>query len=49
VFLKNFIEKTPWTHVDIAGTAWYSKARGYRPKNATGYGVRLLVELVKGL
>jgi len=47
VFLKNFVEKTPWAHIDIAGTAWYSKARGYRPKNATGYGLRLVVELVK--
>lgn len=47
VFLKNFIEKTPWAHIDIAGTAWYTKARGYRPKNATGYGLRLIVELVK--
>lgn len=47
VFLKNFVEKTPWAHIDIAGTAWYTKARGYRPKNATGYGLRLVVELVK--
>jgi len=47
VFLRSFIEKTPWAHIDIAGTAWYSKARGYRPKNATGYGLRLVVELVK--
>jgi leucyl aminopeptidase len=47
IFLKNFVEKTPWAHIDIAGTAWYSKARGYRPKNATGYGLRLIVDLVK--
>jgi len=47
VFLKNFVEKTPWVHIDIAGTAWYSKVRGYRPKNATGYGLRLVVDLVK--
>jgi leucyl aminopeptidase len=47
VFLKNFVEKTPWAHIDIAGTAWYSKARGYRPKNATGYGLRLVVDLIK--
>lgn len=47
VFLRNFVEKTKWVHIDIAGTAWYSKQRGYRPKNATGYGVRLLVDFVK--
>ena len=47
VFLRNFVEKTKWAHIDIAGTAWYSKQRGYRPKNATGYGLRLLVEVIK--
>jgi len=46
-FLKNFIQETKWAHLDIAGTAWYSKPRGYRPKNATGYGVRLLVNLLR--
>lgn len=47
VFLKHFVQKTPWAHIDIAGTAWYSKRRGYLPKNATGYGVRLLTEFLK--
>lgn len=47
VFLRNFVEKTPWAHIDIAGTAYYSKARGYRPKNATGFGVRLMVDLIR--
>lgn len=45
-FLKNFVTRTPWAHIDIAGTARYSKQRGYRPKHATGYGVRLLVESI---
>ena len=47
IFLRNFVEKTPWAHIDIAGTAWYSKARGYRPKNATGFGLRLIVDLIR--
>jgi len=47
VFLKTFIHNKSWAHIDIAGTAWYSKPRGYRPKNATGYGVRLLLEVIK--
>ncbi len=46
-FLKNFVENTPWAHIDIAGTSWFSKKRGYNPKNATGFGVRLLYEFVK--
>lgn len=47
IFLKNFVSGTPWAHIDIAGTAHFSKSRGYRPKNATGFGVRLLVEALK--
>jgi leucyl aminopeptidase len=47
IFIKSFISKTRWAHIDIAGTSWYSKKRGYVPKYATGYGVRLLVELLR--
>ncbi|MDY6968311.1 MAG: leucyl aminopeptidase [Spirochaetota bacterium] len=46
VFLKSFIKNTPWAHIDIAGTAWFSKQRDYRPKYATGYGVRLFIEML---
>ncbi|HNV46883.1 MAG TPA: leucyl aminopeptidase [Spirochaetota bacterium] len=49
VFMKNFVKSAPWAHLDIAGTSWYTKERGYRPKYATGYGVRLFLELVKRL
>jgi leucyl aminopeptidase len=45
-FLKNFVEDIPWAHVDIAGSAW-NLGRAYAPKSASGYGVRLLVELAK--
>ena len=46
IFLKNFVKKTKWAHIDIAGTARYTKQRGYKPKNATGFGVRLLTETI---
>lgn len=46
-FIKKFIKDVAWAHIDIAGTSWFSKARGYKPKYATGYGVRLFVELFK--
>jgi leucyl aminopeptidase len=46
IFLKNFVKTKRWTHIDIASTARATKQRGYRPKNATGFGVRLLVEAV---
>ena len=46
-FLKRFVGKTSWAHLDIAGTAWTDKARPTVPKGATGYGVRLLDRLVR--
>jgi leucyl aminopeptidase len=48
-FLAAFAEDTPWVHLDIAGTGWTSKAAGYQPRGATGVGVRLVVETLRGL
>jgi len=45
-FLQNFVGEVPWAHLDIAGSAW-NLGRAYAPKGASGYGVRLLVELAK--
>ena len=42
VLLQRFVEKTPWAHLDIAGTAWSRSDDALGPKGATGYGVRLL-------
>ena len=36
----------PWAHLDIAGSAW-DLGRAYVGKGASGYGVRLLVELAR--
>jgi len=44
LFLKNFVDKTPWIHLDIAGVAYISEAKYYAPKYATGFGLRLLVD-----
>jgi leucyl aminopeptidase len=47
MFLKEFVPgKTPWAHLDIAGTAWCDNARYDGPKGATGVGVRLLARLL---
>src|SRR5262245_12257992 len=48
-FLSAFAEGTPWVHLDIAGTGWTSKASGYQPRGATGVGVRLVIEALRGL
>ncbi len=45
-FLANFVAETPWAHLDIAGSAW-DLGRAYVGKGASGYGVRLLVELAR--
>ncbi|HTR89217.1 MAG TPA: leucyl aminopeptidase [Solirubrobacteraceae bacterium] len=45
-FLSNFVADVPWAHLDIAGSAW-DLGRGYAPKGASGYGVRLLVALAE--
>lgn len=47
-FLREFVNETPWAHVDIAGTAWWEKDRPHLPKGPSGYGVRLLLDLVEG-
>jgi leucyl aminopeptidase len=48
-FLSEFVGKTPWIHLDIAGTAWSDKDKPYIPKGASGFGVRLLARFVKEL
>jgi leucyl aminopeptidase len=45
-FLESFVGETPWAHLDIAGSAW-DLGRAYAGKGASGYGVRLLVELAR--
>jgi leucyl aminopeptidase len=44
-FLREFVEDTPWAHLDIAGTAWAETKEPYQPKGATGVAVRTLIEL----
>ncbi|EFO78968.1 Leucyl aminopeptidase [Oscillochloris trichoides DG-6] len=48
-FLAAFVGEWPWMHLDIAGTAWVERPmRPYQAKGATGVGVRLLIELLRG-
>jgi leucyl aminopeptidase len=47
-FLEEFVDGRPWAHVDIAGTSW-DVGRDYVGSGASGYGVRLLVELARRL
>jgi leucyl aminopeptidase len=47
IFLQEFVGKTPWAHLDIAGTAWAEDARAWAPKGATGVMIRTLVEIAR--
>lgn len=45
-FLRRFAGDVPWAHLDIAGVA-NDLGRPYAQKGASGWGVRLLVELAR--
>ena len=49
LFLGEFAEKTPWVHLDIAGTSLLDKPQGYYNKGATGVSTRALINLVLAL
>lgn len=56
IFLKQFVGKVPWVHLDIAGTAWMDEStipyvkNPFLPKEgATGVGTRLLYHLAEML
>ncbi len=47
MFLKHFVEKAKWVHIDIASKEFAEKDRFYQPKGATGFGVRTLFEFCR--
>jgi leucyl aminopeptidase len=49
MFLKHFVDYPAWAHIDMAGLAFEAQDNPYVPgKGATGYGVRLLTQFVRG-
>ncbi|WP_314000708.1 leucyl aminopeptidase [uncultured Paenibacillus sp.] len=46
LFIGAFNESLPWVHLDIGGTAWLYKERGWEAKGATGVMTRTLAEFV---
>jgi leucyl aminopeptidase len=47
-FLAEFVEDTPWVHLDIAGTATTDAPYDLGPKGATGIMARTLAKLIIG-
>jgi len=45
-FLQRFVNKVPWAHLDVAGTAMDSNKSAINQSWASGWGVRLLNRLV---
>lgn len=48
-FIERFVQGTPWAHIDIAGTAWRTRATEYSRSGATGFGVALLEDWTNNL
>ena len=46
MFLKHFVGDVAWAHLDIAGTAWSNKQKGYIPKGLTGAGTRTVFRYI---
>jgi leucyl aminopeptidase len=47
MFLKEFVDSTPWIHLDIAGVAWMDDNKPWMAKGPSGAAVRSLVEFVR--
>jgi leucyl aminopeptidase len=45
--LKRFVGDYPWVHIDIAGVDLDKRGHDYCPKGPTGFGPRLLLELLR--
>jgi leucyl aminopeptidase len=46
--LERFVDKKPWTHMDIAGVAFNDKPRPWSDGGASGAMLRTLVEVARG-
>ena len=49
LFLSEFVKDTRWAHIDIAGPAYAKKESAYCGAGGTGFGVRLLCDLLDKL
>jgi leucyl aminopeptidase len=47
MFLKEFVDDTPWIHLDIAGTSWMEENKPWIAKGPSGIAVRSLIEFAR--
>ncbi len=48
-FLEEFVQETPWVHMDIAGPAFLEKPKPWQDAGGSGVFVRTLVEVARAL
>ncbi len=48
-FLKNFVRKSKWAHIDLAGPAFTKNPKPYETNMGTGYGVRMMIDFLEQL
>ncbi|HEV2878837.1 MAG TPA: hypothetical protein VGW96_04565, partial [Candidatus Eremiobacteraceae bacterium] len=47
MFLKEYVDSTPWIHLDIAGTSWTDNDAAHIVKGPTAVAMRPLVRLAE--
>lgn len=47
LFLREFAGEQPWAHLDIASVAWQEENSAFAVRGASGFGARLLFELLR--
>ena len=43
-FIKEFVDDTPWVHLDIASTCWVDEGRPWLAKGPTGIAIRSIID-----
>lgn len=49
LFLNEFVDNTPWIHLDIAGTAYFKEKHPFYGEGASGFGIRLLYDFLQNI
>ena len=47
IFLSNFVDKTPWAHLDIGASGWSPKDKDYIKKGGTGKCLKTFINILE--
>jgi len=47
MFIREFVNETPWVHLDLGGVAWTRENCYFFTKGGVGFGARLLYDFLK--